>query len=67
MFIELFLAILNYHRENPVFITGMRLQCIKGGLLISYIPDLQVYTVKTPPIGQFSIKTVFSWSQKPSY
>jgi hypothetical protein len=39
----------------------------KRGLFISVIPDLQVYTIKTPLIGQFSIKTVFSWSQKPSY
>ena len=35
----------------------------KGGLLISEMPDLQVYTVKTLLIGRFSIKTVFSWSQ----
>ena len=39
----------------------------KGGLLISEIPDLQVYTIKTLLIGRISIKTVFSWSQKPSY
>ena len=39
----------------------------KGELLISLIPDLRVYTIKTPLIGRISIKTVFSWSQKPSY
>ena len=39
----------------------------KWGLLISQIPVLHVYTIKTPLIGRISIKTVFSWSQKPSY
>ena len=39
----------------------------KGGLLNSEIPDLQVYTIKTPLIGRISIKTDFSWSLKPSY
>ena len=39
----------------------------KRGLLISEIPDLQVYTIKTLLIGWLSIKTVFSCSQKPSY
>ena len=39
----------------------------KRGLLISQIPDLQVYTIKNPLIGRISIKTDFSWSQKPSY
>jgi hypothetical protein len=39
----------------------------KRGLLISQIPDLQVYTIKSPLIGRISIKTGFSWSQKPSY
>ena len=29
----------------------------------SEIPDLQVYTIKTPLIGQISIKMFFSWSQ----
>ena len=33
--------------------------CKKGGLLISEIPDLQVYTIKTSLIGRISIKTVF--------
>jgi hypothetical protein len=35
--------------------------------LNSEIPDLRIYTIKTPLIGRISIKTVFSWSQKPSY
>jgi hypothetical protein len=35
----------------------------KRGLLISEIPDLQVYTVKTPLIGWISIKTVFFGSK----
>ena len=38
----------------------------KRGLLISQIPDLGVYTITTPLIGQISIKTGFPWSQKPS-
>ena len=37
---------------------------LKKGLLISQIPNLGVYTLKTPLIGQISIKTVFSWFQK---
>ena len=36
----------------------------KRGLLISQIPNLQVYTIKTPLIGRISIKTGFPWSQK---
>ena len=39
----------------------------KRGFLISQIPDLRVYTIKTPLIGQIYIKMGFSWSQKPSY
>ena len=39
----------------------------KRGLLIYQIPDLRVYTIKTPPLERISIKTGFSWSQKPSY
>ena len=39
----------------------------KRGLLILRIPDLRIYIIKTPLIGRISIKTVFSWSQKPSY
>jgi len=36
-------------------------------LLISHIPDLRVYTIKTPLIGRISIRTGFSWSQKLFY
>ena len=39
----------------------------KRGLLFSQIPDLRVYTIKTPQIGRISIKMGFPWSQKPSY
>jgi hypothetical protein len=39
----------------------------KKGTFDSKFPDLHVYTIKTPLIGRISIKTVFSWSQKPSY
>ena len=31
----------------------------KMGLLISQIPDLRVYTLKTPPIGRISIRMDF--------
>ena len=36
----------------------------EGGILISEILNLHIYTIKTPLIGRISIKTVFSWSQK---
>ena len=39
----------------------------KEGLLNSEIPNLGIYTIKTPLIGRISIKMIFSWSQKPSY
>ena len=39
----------------------------KGGLLIFQIPDLPIYTIKTPLIVRISISTVFYGSQKPYY
>ena len=35
----------------------------EGGLMISEIPDLQVYTIKTLLIGWISIKTFFLGSK----
>ena len=31
------------------------------------IPNLQIYTIKTPLTVSISISTFFSWSQKPDY